>query len=102
MGSLQDILGMIPGMGKIKALKNARMDESELTKTTAVIDSMTALERRNYQIINGQRRKRIARGSGTTVQDVNRVLKNYIQMRKMMKKLTKGGLKSLRRGNLPF
>jgi signal recognition particle subunit SRP54 len=102
MGSLQDILGMIPGMGKIKALKNARMDESELTKTTAIIDSMTALERRNYQIINGQRRKRIARGSGTTVQDVNRVLKNYIQMRKMMKKLTKGGLKSLRRGNLPF
>jgi len=102
MGPLQDILGMIPGAGKIKALKNAQMDEGELTKTTAIIDSMTKKERRNYQIINGQRRKRIAQGSGTTVQDVNRVLKNYIEMRKMMKKLTKGGMKSLMRGNLSF
>ena len=102
MGPLQDILGMIPGAGKIKALKNAQMDEGELTKTTAIIDSMTKKERRNYQIINGQRRKRIAQGSGTTVQDVNRVLKNYVQMRKMMKKLTKGGMKSLMRGNLSF
>lgn len=102
MGPLQDILGMIPGAGKIKALKNAQMDEGELTKTTAIIDSMTKKERRNYQIISGQRRKRIAGGSGTTVQDVNRVLKNYIQMRKMMKKLTKGGMKSLMRGNLSF
>lgn len=102
MGSLKDLLGMIPGAGKIKALKNAQMDESELTKTTAIIDSMTKRERRYYQIINGQRRKRIAQGSGTTVQDVNRVIKNYVQMKKMMKKLTKGGIKSLRRGNLPF
>ncbi|MBN2568179.1 MAG: signal recognition particle protein [Deltaproteobacteria bacterium] len=102
LGSLRDILGMIPGAGKIKGLKNAQMDEGELTKTTAIIDSMTRLERRNYQIINGQRRKRIAKGSGTEVQDVNRVLKNYVQMRKMMKKLTKGGMKSLRKGNLPF
>jgi len=102
MGPLQDLLGMIPGAGKIKALKNAQMDEGELTKTTAIIDSMTLKERRNYKIINGQRRKRIAQGSGTTVQDVNRTLKNYIHMKKMMKKLTKGGIKSLRRGNLPF
>ena len=102
MGPLQDLLGMIPGAGKIKALKNAQMDEGELTKTTAIIDSMTLKERRNYKIINGQRRKRIAQGSGTTVQDVNRTLKNYMHMKKMMKKLTKGGIKSLRRGNLPF
>jgi len=102
MGSLQDILGMMPGIGKIKALKNASPDEGELVKTTAIIDSMTKKERANYKIINGQRRKRIARGSGTTVQDVNRVLKNYIEMRKMMKKLTKGGMKSMMRGDLPF
>ncbi len=102
MGSLQDILGMMPGIGKIKALKNASPDEGELVKTTAIIDSMTKKERVNYKIINGQRRKRIARGSGTTVQDVNRVLKNYIEMRKMMKKLAKGGMKSMMRGDLPF
>lgn len=102
MGSLQDIIGMIPGLGKIKALKNATPDARELIKTTAVIDSMTEEERLNYKIINGQRRKRIARGSGTTVQDVNTVLKNYIEMRKMMKKLSKGGMKSMMRGNLPF
>ncbi|MBW2559711.1 MAG: signal recognition particle protein [Deltaproteobacteria bacterium] len=102
MGSLQDILGMIPGLGKIKGLKNAAPDGHELVKTTAIIDSMTEKERINYKIINGQRRKRIARGSGTTVQDVNKVLKNYIEMRKMMKKLSKGGMKSMMRGNLPF
>jgi len=102
MGPLQDILGMIPGLGKVKALKNATPDEGELVKTVAIIDSMTIKERRNYQIINGRRRKRIAKGSGTTVQDVNRLLKNYVEMRKMMKKLSKGGMKSFNRGNLPF
>jgi len=102
MGPLQDILGMIPGIGKIKTLKNATPDERELVKTTAIIDSMTKKERSSYKIINGQRRKRIAKGSGTTVQDVNKVLKNYIEMTKMMKKLTKGGMKSMMRGNLPF
>lgn len=102
MGSLQDILGMIPGFGKSKALKNASVNEKELVKVKAIIDSMTMEERLNYRILNGQRRKRIAAGSGTTVQDVNRLLKNYIEMRKMMKRMTKGGIKSLRRGNLPF
>jgi len=102
MGSLEDILGMIPGFGKAKALKNASPDERELVKTTAIIDSMTEEERVNYKIIDGQRRKRIAGGSGTTVQDVNRVLKNYIEMRKIMKRLTKGGMKSMGRGKLPF
>jgi len=102
MGSLKDMLGMIPGLGKMKALKNMEPDEKELVKTVAIIDSMTPKERLNYLIIDGQRRKRIARGSGTTVQDVNRLLKNYAEMRKIMKKMTKGGMKSLRRGNLPF
>jgi signal recognition particle subunit SRP54 len=102
MGSLQDILGMIPGFGKLKALKNASVDENELVKVKAIVDSMTMKERLNYKIINGQRRKRIAGGSGTTVQDVNRLLKNYVEMRKMMKMVTKGGMKSLKRGNFPF
>ena len=103
MGSIQDIIGMIPGLGKLKALANATPDEKELVKTGAIIDSMTRKERLNYLIIDGQRRKRIARGSGTTVQDVNKLLKNYAEMRKIMKKMTaKGAMKSFRRGNLPF
>ncbi len=102
MGSMQDILGMIPGFGKMKSLKNVNVDEGELVRVTAIIDSMTKKERIDYRIINGQRRKRIARGSGTAVQDVNRLLKNYVEMRKMMKKITKGGMKSLRGGKFPF
>ncbi len=102
MGSLKDMLGMIPGVGKMKALKDIDPDEKELVKTAAIIDSMTRKERQNYLIIDGQRRKRIARGSGTTVQDVNKLLKNYAEMRKMMKRMAKGGMKSLRRGNFPF
>jgi len=102
MGPLQDILGMIPGMNKMKALKDLKPDERELVRTGAIIDSMTPLERRNYLIIDGSRRKRIARGSGTTVQDVNTLLKNYVEMRKLMKRFTKGGMKSLRRGNFSF
>ena len=103
MGSLQDILGMIPGFGRMKALKGMTPDEKELVRISAIIDSMTNTERLNYLIIDGQRRKRIALGSGTTVQDVNRLLKNYIDMRKIMKKMTsKEGMKALRRGNFPF
>jgi len=103
MGSLQDILGMIPGFSKIKSLKQAAPDESELVKIVAMIDSMTKKERNNYLLIDGRRRKRIALGSGTTVQDVNRLLKNYADIKKMMKKITsKGGVKALRRGNFPF
>jgi signal recognition particle subunit SRP54 len=98
MGSLKDILGMIPQMGKMKALKNVEPDDKELVKITAIIDSMTKEERRNYLIIDGRRRKRIALGSGTTVQDVNLLLKNYMEIRKMMKKFNrKGGIKSLMR-----
>ena len=102
MGPLQDVIGMLPGMSKVKALKELKPDERELVRTGAIIDSMTPLERRNYLIIDGSRRKRIARGSGTTVQDVNTLLKNYVEMRKLMKRFTKGGIKSLRRGNFPF
>jgi signal recognition particle subunit SRP54 len=102
MGPLQEVLGMIPGMKKIKALDAMTPDEHELTRIAAIIDSMTVKERRNPPLIDGSRRKRIARGSGTLIQDVNRLLKNYEEMRKMMRRMTKGGIKSLRRGNFPF
>lgn len=102
MGSLKDVLGMIPGLDKIKALKDVDLDDKELIRNAAIIDSMTPKERINYLIIDGRRRKRIALGSGTSVQDVNRLLKNYADVKKMMKKFTqKGGIKSLRR-NFPF
>ncbi|SEM47917.1 signal recognition particle subunit FFH/SRP54 (srp54) [Syntrophus gentianae] len=103
MGSLQDIMGMIPGFSKIKSLKQAAPDERELVKIVAIIDSMTIKERNNYLLIDGRRRKRIALGSGTSVQDVNQLLKNYAEIKKMMKRFTsKGGLKALRRGNFRF
>jgi len=102
MGSLSDLIGMIPGMGKLKQMKNFEVDDKELVRIEAIINSMTPQERRQHAIINGSRRKRIARGSGTTVQDVNQLLKNYTQVLKMMKKLNKGGLRGLGRGMLPF
>ena len=95
MGSLESILKMMPGMGgKMKQLKNLQPDEKELVRTEAIINSMTKQERANHTIINASRRKRIARGSGTTVTDVNRLLKNFQQARKMMKQFSKkGGMK---------
>jgi signal recognition particle subunit SRP54 len=102
MGPLGDLLGMIPGLGQNKQLKNLKVDEKELGHVVAIINSMTPQERRRHLIINGSRRKRIATGSGTSVQDVNRLLKNYGQMLKMMKKINKGGMRGLGRGMLPF
>jgi len=102
MGSMEDLLGMIPGVGgKMKELKGMAPDEAELKKTVAIIDSMTAKERRNAKILNGSRRKRIAAGSGTTVQDVNRLMKNFQAAEEMIKRMTKGGKKGMGR-NLPF
>jgi signal recognition particle subunit SRP54 len=102
MGSLTDLIGMIPGMGKLKQMKDFEVDDHELVRIEAIINSMTPQERRQHAIINGSRRKRIAGGSGTTVQDVNQLLKNYTQVLKMMKKLNKGGLRGLGRGMMPF
>jgi signal recognition particle subunit SRP54 len=102
MGSLSDIIKMIPGMGQVKQLKNLQVDETEFVRIEAIINSMTPQERRQHTIINGSRRKRIARGSGTRVQDVNRLLKNYTQVVKMIKKLNKGGMRGMNRGMLPF
>jgi signal recognition particle subunit SRP54 len=102
MGSLSDLIGMIPGMSGNKQLKNLEVDDHELVKIEAVINSMTDKERRQHTIINGSRRKRIAKGSGTSVQDVNKLLKNYGQVLKMMKKINKGGMRGLGRGMLPI
>ncbi len=95
LGPLEQILGMIPGMGQIKQLKNLKPDERELVKVEAIISSMTLKERANYKIIDGSRRKRIAVGSGTNVQDVNRLLKNFAEMKKMMERITSKGFANL-------
>jgi signal recognition particle subunit SRP54 len=96
MGSVASIMDMIPGLGK--ALKGVDLDERSFVKVEAMIQSMTPDERRMPQIINGSRRKRIAAGSGTTVQDVNRLLKQFTEMQKMMKRLTKGGMRQFAKG----
>ncbi len=89
MGSLKDLLGLIPGMDK--AMRNVSIDDNAFNKVEAVILSMTKFERENPKLLNGSRRKRIADGSGTTVQDVNRLIKQFDDMTKMMKNVSRGG-----------
>jgi signal recognition particle subunit SRP54 len=101
LGPLESLLGMMPQIGPLKELKNVKVDENELTRVVAMIDSMTPAERRNHMIINGARRRRIARGSGTTVQEVNQLLKQYAQARKMMKAVS-GGLSGFGGKKLPI
>jgi signal recognition particle subunit SRP54 len=100
LGPLESILGMMPQLGPLKDLKNAKIDEKEITRLVAIVDSMTERERFNHMIINGARRRRIAKGSGTSVQEVNNLLKQYAQMRKMMKSFTGGGFLGKRLGKL--
>jgi len=90
MGPLEQIIGMLPGMGNLKQLAQNKPDDKQIGRVEAIISSMTPDERRRSDIINGSRRKRIARGSGTTVEEVNRLLKQFAQMRKMLKAM--GGL----------
>ena len=99
MGPLSQVMGMLPGMNRLPA--GAAVDDSALARIEAIIRSMTHEERRRPAIINGSRRKRIASGSGTSVQDVNRLMKQYEQMQKMMKTLGKGGGRALRGMGLP-
>ena len=99
LGPLESILGMMPQVGMLKDLKNVKVDENEITRVVAIIDSMTARERANHMIINGARRRRIAKGSGTTVQEVNQLLKQYAQARKMMKSFS-GGVLGKKMGKL--
>ncbi len=99
LGPLESILSMMPQVGPFKDLKNVKVDEKEITRVVAIIDSMTPPERANHMLINGSRRRRIAKGSGTTVQEVNQLLKQYSQMRKMMKGFS-GGLLGKRLGKM--
>jgi signal recognition particle subunit SRP54 len=99
MGSIESLMGMIPGMGKlVKQMEGAQPPEKEMKRIEAIIDSMTRGERANHTIINGSRRLRIAKGSGTTVQEVNQLLKRFSEAQKMMKQLQKLGPKGLMRG----
>jgi len=95
LGSLEQIMSMLPGMGQLKQLKNMKPDEKDLVRVEAIINSMTKEERGNYKSVNGSRRRRIALGSGTTIQDVNRLLKNFAQTKKMMENLTRKGLQGV-------
>ena len=102
MGDMEGLMGMMPGVGKIKKqMAQANVDNKAIARQQAIIQSMTPDERRRPKVLNGSRRRRIAAGSGTTVQDVNRVLKQFKQMSTMMKKMGKLGKKGLMRGGLP-
>ena len=103
MGSLDSILEMIPGVSKkVKGIGGLNVDEKELGRVEAIINSMTPRERANFTIINGSRRLRIANGSGTSVQEVNQLLKRFAQTRKMMKRFTQMDKKGFSRGRVPF
>jgi signal recognition particle subunit SRP54 len=105
MGGLKEMMGKLPGVAELPQEALNRVDDREFVRFGAIIDSMTPHERRFPAIIKASRRQRIARGSGTQVQDVNRLLKQFDQMQKMMKKISKkGGLAKLMRGmraNMP-
>ena len=88
MGSMKDVIGMLPGMNA-SAMKDANVDENKLVHIDAIISSMTIKERHNHKLMNGSRRLRVAKGSGTSVSEINRLLKQFVQMRKMMQKLLK-------------
>jgi signal recognition particle subunit SRP54 len=109
MGNLESILKLIPGAGKaMKQMGNMQLPDKEMKKIEAIINSMTPRERRDQRILNGSRRLRIAKGSGTTVQDVNQLIKRFTEAQKMMKKMQKMGPKGLKSlmgrggGGLPF
>jgi signal recognition particle subunit SRP54 len=85
MGPLASVLEMLPKAGPLRGLDAAQVDEKGLVRVEAIVNSMTPLERRRPDVLNGSRKKRIAQGSGTSVQEINRLLKQYLQMKKMMK-----------------
>ena len=98
LGPLQDLLAMLPGVPGGASLKDLEVDENELVRAEAIISSMTLEERRNPTVLNGSRRSRVARGSGTSVSQVNSLLKQYDETKKMMKRLGGGGLGNLAKG----
>jgi len=101
LGPLGSLLDMMPKVGMLKDLKDVKIEEKEIGRVVAIIDSMTPRERANHMIVNGSRRRRIAKGSGTSVQDVNQLLKQYAQARKMMKTLS-GGMLGKKFGKMKF
>ena len=106
LGTLDQILAMLPSIGPLKDMQKMKVDEKELVRVEAIINSMTPKERRHHQLINGSRRKRIAKGSGTSVQQVNQLLKQYAQTRKMMKGMKNSflgrRLKGMKLPEMPF
>jgi len=100
MGSIKELIAMLPGVNK-KQMKGLNIDDRQFARIEAIINSMTPEERKTHSIIKGSRKKRIAKGSGVTVQEVNKLLKSYIQAMKMVKKFNKGGMRSLK-NMLPF
>src|SRR6185295_16388516 len=91
-GPLESVIGMIPGMGQLKQAVENRPDEKQLARVEAIISSMTAAERRDESLLNGSRRKRIARGSGTSVEDVNRLVKQFGEMKRVLQMM--GGMQA--------
>jgi len=98
MGPLENVLGMIPGLGGLKQMAENRPDEKQMGRVEAIIGSMTSEERSNDRIINGSRRKRIAKGSGTSVEEVNRLLKQFTEMRRVLQMMSQGGLPGMPAG----
>jgi signal recognition particle subunit SRP54 len=96
MGPLENILGMLPGLGNLKQVAENKPDEKQMGRVEAIISSMTAAERENDKIINGSRRKRIAGGSGTSVEDVNRLLKQFNEMKRVLQMIGQGGLPAMK------
>jgi len=102
LGSIEQLLNLIPGLSRAKAMRDLKPDDRELKRVEAMINSMTPKERQDYQIIGGSRRRRIAQGSGTTVQDVNRLLKNFAMTQKMIKQMTQAGKRGKPRFPMKF
>ena len=100
LGPLESILGMLPGMGQLKDAAAAKPDEKQLGHVEAIISSMTPKERRNHTLINGSRRKRIAMGSGTSVEEVNRLLKQFLEMQRVIRMMGQGGLPAMAKGGM--
>jgi len=106
IGTMEQIMGMLPSVGPFKEMQKAKVDEKEITRTEAIINSMTPKERRSHQVINGSRKKRIAKGSGTSVQAVNQLLKQFVQTQKMMKSMKSSffgkRMKGMKMPQMPF
>ena len=101
MGPLSSLMEMLPKVGPLRGMQGADIDDKKLVRIEAIINSMTPAERRNPGLLNGSRKKRIAKGSGTSVQEINQLLKQYLQMKKMMKGMKTGWMQKAFGGKMP-